>query len=241
MELREKLSNIQQKIKAPKNLYNSFGKYNYRNAESILEAFKPYEKEYNVMLTLTDTIIQVYERIYIQATATLYDCQSDAHIEVSAFAREPDEKKGMDDSQVTGTASSYARKYALNGLLLLDDTKDADTDEYHNQTNKDSAANKAAKQNKPSAIAQAMFNAQVVDQSMINALFLELSRTGIGLNGVLAKYKLPDIHNMTVAQFKEAMDTLKKKPDKPKLNKAHAENTIPPDVPDEGLPWNTPE
>ena len=132
----EKLSAIQQNMKAPKNLYNSFGKYKYRNAEGILEAFKPYEKDYNVMLTLTDDVVMIGTRIYVKATALLSDCESEACIQVSAFARESEEKKGMDESQITGTASSYARKYALNGLFLLDDTKDADTDEYAQQTGK---------------------------------------------------------------------------------------------------------
>lgn len=133
MTIGEKLCKIQQTMKAPKNLYNSFGKYKYRNAESILEAFKPYEKEYSVYLTLCDSVEQVGDRIYIKATATLHDCETDCEISASAYARESFEKKGMDDSQITGTASSYARKYALNGLFLLDDTKDADTDEYKNQ------------------------------------------------------------------------------------------------------------
>lgn len=133
ISLYKKLSEIQQNIKAPKNLYNSFGKYNYRNAESILEAFKPYEGEYNVFLIVGDAIEAVGDRIYVKATATLYDCETKENISVSAYARESVEKKGMDDSQITGTASSYARKYALNGLFLLDDTKDADTDEYANQ------------------------------------------------------------------------------------------------------------
>ena len=131
--LKKKLSEIQQKIKAPKNLYNSFGKYNYRNAESILEAFKPFEKEYNVFLVIADDIVSVGDRIYVKATACLHDCDTEENVSATAFAREASEKKGMDESQITGTASSYARKYALNGLFLLDDTKDADTDEYANQ------------------------------------------------------------------------------------------------------------
>lgn len=132
-ELLNKLSKIQKEIKAPKNLYNSFGKYHYRNAEGIFEAFKEYEEKYNVCLIVSDEIIQVGERIYVKAIATLMDCDTSSTISATAYARESSEKKGMDDSQITGTASSYARKYALNGLLLLDDTKDADTDEYQNQ------------------------------------------------------------------------------------------------------------
>lgn len=133
MDIREKLCLIQQEIKAPKNLRNSFGGYMYRNAESILEAFKPFEGKYKVYLTLHDDIVCVGERVYVKATATVWDTEADRAIGVSAFARESGEKKGMDESQITGAASSYARKYALNGLLLLDDTKDADTDEFKQQ------------------------------------------------------------------------------------------------------------
>lgn len=139
MTLGEKLSKIQYEMKAPKDLYNSFGKYKYRNAEGILEAFKPLEKKYNVFLILEDSIEIIGDKTYIASTAKLFDCESEVVFSTKAFAREPLEKKGMDDSQITGAASSYARKYALNGLFLLDDTKDADTDEYNKvQKNDDS-------------------------------------------------------------------------------------------------------
>lgn len=143
MTIKEKLSKIQQEMKAPKNLYNSFGKYNYRNAESILEAFKPFEDKYNVLMIVYDEVVQVGDRIYIKSMAELRDCESEEVIQAQAYARESVEKKGMDDSQITGTASSYARKYALNGLFLLDDTKDADTDEYKNQEKKGQEESKA--------------------------------------------------------------------------------------------------
>lgn len=136
MEFLMKLSEIQRKMKAPKSKYNSFGKYNYRSAEDILEAFKPFEGEYKVSLVISDSITEVGGRIYVMATATLSDCESEQSISVSAYAREAETKKGMDESQITGTASSYARKYAMNGLFLLDDTKDADTDEYAKQNGK---------------------------------------------------------------------------------------------------------
>lgn len=128
-ELGKKLSAIQSELKAPKDQYNSFGKYKYRSAESILEAVKPLLKKNGTYLTLSDEICPVGERIYVKATATIYDCDSEDKISNVAFAREDDAKKGMDGSQITGTSSSYARKYALNGLFLIDDTKDADTDE----------------------------------------------------------------------------------------------------------------
>lgn len=133
MGVSEKLMRIQTEIKAPKNLYNSFGKYKYRNAEGICEAVKPFLTSEKVILTLSDEIVEIGGRVYVKATALLCDTDTLETHEVSAYAREPAEKKGMDESQITGTASSYARKYALNGLFLLDDTKDADSDEYSNE------------------------------------------------------------------------------------------------------------
>ena len=133
MNIYLKLRNVQVKIKAPKNLYNSFGKYNYRSAEGICEAVKPYLEKEGLALTLSDDVREIGGRFYLEATATLIDLEDGQTVQAKALARESDDKKGMDASQVTGTASSYARKYALNGLFLLDDTKDADTDEYHNQ------------------------------------------------------------------------------------------------------------
>ena len=130
----------QAELKAPKNQYNSFGKYNYRSCEDILEAAKPINKKNGLVLLLTDKPICIGQRYYIEATARLYDIESDQYIEATASARESDTKKGMDDSQVTGTASSYARKYALNGLYNIDDTKDADTDAYKKQTTANSTA-----------------------------------------------------------------------------------------------------
>lgn len=130
----------QAELKAPKNQYNSFGKYNYRSCEDILEAAKPINKKHGLVLLLTDKPVCIGQRYYIEATARLYDIESEQFIEATASAREADTKKGMDDSQVTGTASSYARKYALNGLYNIDDTKDADTDAYKKQTTTNTTA-----------------------------------------------------------------------------------------------------
>ncbi len=127
----KELIEIQKELKAPKGQYNSFGKYKYRSAEDILEAVKPLLHKHGCQLYLTDKIELIGDRFYVKATAVLTDGED--HIEVCAYAREDLDKKGMDGSQITGTASSYARKYALNGLFLIDDTKDADTDEFANQ------------------------------------------------------------------------------------------------------------
>ena len=132
-KLYEKLLKVQSELKAPKNNYNSFSKFRYRSAEDILEAVKPLNAENGLLLTLSDEPLLIGDWHYIRATATITD-GTDTHT-VTAYARESLQKKGMDDSQITGTASSYARKYALNGLYLIDDTKDADTDEYTKQSN----------------------------------------------------------------------------------------------------------
>lgn len=129
----KKLFDIQQELKVPKNQRNTFGNYNFRNCEDIMEASKPICAKHNCLLTCTDELIQIGERYYVKAIATLFDIDSEESINTSACAREEEVKKGMDASQITGASSSYARKYALNGLLQLDDNKDADTNEYKKQ------------------------------------------------------------------------------------------------------------
>ena len=131
LSLQESLVAIQSKLKAPKNQYNSFGKYKYRSAEDILEAVKPLLEEHNVVLNMSDRVELIGSRYYIVSTAKVI--KGEEEIISEGRAREDESKKGMDGAQVTGTSSSYARKYALNGLFCIDDTKDADTDEYAKQ------------------------------------------------------------------------------------------------------------
>ena len=141
-KINAKLSNIQLELKAPKSQYNSFGKYNYRSCEDIVEAVKPLLAKQGMSLIITDEVVLVGDRFYIKATAKV--CDDLEEVSATAYAREPLEKKGMDEGQITGTASSYARKYALNGLLAIDDTKDADslntskdyTEKTHNAPNR---------------------------------------------------------------------------------------------------------
>lgn len=128
----KKLSQIQQQLKAPKSQHNNFGNYNYRNCEDILEAVKPLLGD--LVLTISDDIVSIGSRYYVKATATLSDGQNT--ITNTAFARESETKKGMDESQITGASSSYARKYALNGLFCIDDTKDADSADNTKNTTK---------------------------------------------------------------------------------------------------------
>lgn len=136
----KELIEIQQKLKAPKGQFNNFGKYKYRSCEDILEALKPLLYEYKCQLTLKDELIFVGTRYYIKATATIMNGQGH-EVSTTALAREEETKKGMDGSQITGTSSSYARKYALNGLFCIDDTKDSD------YPNKDDSGTKSSQSN----------------------------------------------------------------------------------------------
>lgn len=186
--LLSKLQKIQREMKAPKNLYNKFGNYSYRNAEGILESFKPYGEKYKVALTVSDDVVVVGDRYYIKATATLFDTESDSTISNSAFARESFDKKGQDDSQITGTASSYARKYALNGLFLLDDTKDADTDEFHEETKKKAESVKDKKATK-----------EQIEE------IKKLTPEEKVLNAMLGYYQVKKLEDLTETQATEAI------------------------------------
>ena len=180
----ERLNVIQTELKAPKNLYNSFGKYSYRNAESILEAVKPLLKKYGCTLVLEDEIVNIGERYYVKATATLGCVESHTIVQASAYAREDETKRGMDGSQITGAASSYARKYALNGLFILDDTKDPDTDEYTQITKE------APKTSKERAAAD-----YPPRDEMMNAILEKWSAEKI-----TSSYKLQSVDELTDAQ-----------------------------------------
>ena len=131
MNITEKLINVQAELKAPKGQYNSFGKYKYRSCEDIVEAVKPLLKTVGLLLNISDEIVNIGERFYVKATVTVTDGENS--IVTTAYAREELEKKGMDGSQVTGAASSYARKYALNGMFAIDDTKDSDATNTHDK------------------------------------------------------------------------------------------------------------
>lgn len=139
LNIYQKLLEIQHELKAPKGQYNNFGGYKFRSCEDILEAVKPLCYKYKAAPVLTDDVVSIDGRFYVKATARLYDTEEAPYnfAENTAYAREDDTKKGMDGAQLTGCSSSYARKYALNGLFNIDDTKDPDTDEYARQTAED--------------------------------------------------------------------------------------------------------
>lgn len=190
--LMEKLLRIQTKLKVPKNLYNEFGKYKYRSAEGICEAAKPYLAEEKALLLLSDEMVQVGERVYVRAIATLRDLESDDVLTVSANAREALDKKGADDSQITGMASSYARKYALNGMFLLDDSKDADDENMRAAEEFDNQVKEVGKMK--------------IAKMKVDAIAKKCDEDGIDVQKVLVLYKLKKFEDMTENQFRNAMD-----------------------------------
>ena len=179
----EELIAIQNKLKAPKNLYNKFGGFRYRNAESILTAVKPLLEEYKCLLLLTDEIVDVGDRVYVKAKATFTN-KDGKHVIVEAYAREPQTKKGMDEGQVTGATSSYARKYALNGLFLIDDVKDPDTDEYRIE-----AENRAQKEQE--------VEDKPIGATKAKALRERCTKEGLDLDKVLTMVKADSFENIT--------------------------------------------
>lgn len=198
MSIKEKLALIQNEMNVPKNMYNSFGKYHYRNAETILSVAKPICKKYKATVYTVEKPIQVGERYYIQSIAYLLDWESDEEVEAVASAREPEDKKGMDESQITGSASSYAKKYALSGLFALDDNQDPDTEEYAVQTGK------APKKK------ESVFDEPVVDrekEKLIEDFFRRLSSNQVDF--IYKKHGVNDAAELTVAQLKGYIDLQK--------------------------------
>lgn len=198
------LAKIQSELKAPKGNYNSFGKYKYRSCEDILEAVKPLLRKYNCTLVISDDVIQVGDRYYIKAT-TEFECEG-CTIRNTAYARESQEKKGMDDSQITGTASSYARKYALNGLFLIDDTKDADTDEYYKQTSrvKEKADLKQDCLEDRERAARERPNDKITNM-MADDIKLEAAAHGVSVEKVLEIYKADSLLKLTNVKYLDIM------------------------------------
>lgn len=195
MSVYEKLVNVQSELKAPKSKFNSFGKYNYRSLEDILEGVKPLLAKYKATLIIADGVEQVGDRYYIQAKATFIDTENGQSISNTALARESTDKKGMDDSQITGTASSYARKYALNGLFLIDDTKDADTDENHIERE-----SKAAK-----------VQEMKITQAKINVLAQDIESGVIKREDLLKYFKVEKLEDITEGQFRNYVEQKSKK------------------------------
>lgn len=208
MNIHEKLQQVQSDLKAPKNQYNKFGGYNYRNCEDIQEAVKPLLKAVKAALVVGDELVLIGDRYYIKATARFIDCESGETVENTAYAREEQEKKGMDVSQVTGSTSSYARKYALNGLFCIDDVKDAD-----NQNNASGGTGKGtSKGSRKNDARKVQEQAGKVTEAMIRTLQSMIERysaKGLKMDKILSMYKLTAITDMDTEQYKDCMEKLK--------------------------------
>ncbi len=218
MGIYEKLSSIQEELKAPKNAYNSFGKYNYRSCEDILEGLKPVLKKYKATLFISDSLELIGDRYYVKAAVRLVDIETGETVENTAYAREELDKKGMDWSQITGATSSYARKYALNGMFLIDDTKDADTDEYQNQQSKKGAKESAsdAKLNeklKSSVDKTLLPSGGNATPEQIERIKSEMNRTGIKEVTVLSMFKAKNLESLTDAEAIAIINKFSNTPD----------------------------
>jgi len=205
LNIYQKLMQIQSKLKAPKNQYNSFGKYKYRNCEDILEALKPILLEYNCTLIINDKIEKIDSRFYVAAEVKLICCDTQKEISSQAFAREEENKKGMDGSQVTGASSSYARKYALNGMFLIDDTKDSDYNPTKEPKKED--VNEHVKDNK-------IFNISDKQACLLKA---EIKKRGkeavIKMKELLYNDHLDKIEEIQIKDFNSILSEIKKLPE----------------------------
>lgn len=204
----KELIEIQRELKAPKGNYNSFGKYKYRSAEDILESVKPLCHKNGCLLTLSDSVELIGERFYIKATAKITNGTDS--VEVTAYAREEETKKGMDGSQITGTASSYARKYALNGLFCIDDTKDADTDEYTARTRGTSA--KKTEKKSAEELAEVANNKEAnITPGAASYLSGLAEETKSDITELFKFYDIERFEDMTVKQYEHCCNILEKR------------------------------
>lgn len=211
MNVYEKLLTVQTKLKAPKNRVNTFGGFNYRSCEDILEAVKPLLAEVKAIILLKDAVVQVGERYYVYSQAFFYDMESKDGtcnmVSSDAYAREPLEKTKMDPAQVTGTASSYARKYALNGLLLIDDVKDPDTDEY--RIEQDAKVTKIDKKKKSApAEPETSVLDEFVTDSQIKTLEMLLKKAAITAEKFNQIYGLTIISELPAEKYDDAVRKL---------------------------------
>lgn len=204
MNIYEKLLKVQTELNAPKNRRNSFGKYNYRSCEDILEAVKPLLAKNKASVFIQDSILEMAGRVYVEANAYFIDTEKPEvpMITVSAYAREPLEKKGMDEPQITGTASSYARKYALNGLFLIDDVKDPDSDEYRNETENKSKSTKKKDETDASVLDNYINAEQVATLDML------LKKANVAAEKFCEIYKIACVPELPADKYADAVKKL---------------------------------
>lgn len=202
MNIYEKLLKVQTHLKAPKNQWNDFSKFKYRSCEDILEAVKPLLKEVKATLIISDEVQLIGDRHYVVSTAKFTDIEEEKSISVTAYAREEQSKKGMDASQITGASSSYARKYALNGLFAIDDTKEADArnNETENTEPEKSEAEILEEQEK--------IKVQKIGQAKINTIRKKLGELKVSEKSVCQRYGIASVEEVTEELFIKIMNAL---------------------------------
>ena len=208
MNVYEKLMTVQTKLRAPKGQYNSYGGYSYRSCEDILEALKPLLAEVGAIVNISDEVKLIGDRFYVEATAMFLDCETGDSVVARASAREAQTRKGMDDSQITGAVSSYARKYALNGLFAIDDNKDADSTNTHNKENKPNTTTRS-KEIKPN-----MTPVSGLSEAQLKRLFAIGNKAGIKkevVEGTVRKIFNCEPKDMTKEQYDNICERLEKK------------------------------
>lgn len=203
MNLYQKLSTIQKNLIAPKGQRNDFGKFNYRSCEDIIKALKPLLDENKCLVYLNNDMEQIGGRVYVKATVTLIDLESDQTITVTAHAREEEEKKGMDGSQITGASTSYARKYALAGLFMIDNESDSDV----TSTNSDDKPKAQKNSDKDAA------NTKLITPEQKASILAELNRTHVDKEQVLDRYKVKELDDIPSVCFDKLIKMLKAVPD----------------------------
>lgn len=199
----QKLINIQNDLKAPKSQRNNFGNYNYRSCEDILEALKPILKAYNCAILISDEVLSVENRFYVKATVTLIDADNSEQVHSTALAREPENKKGADESQITGASSSYARKYALNGMFAIDDTKDSDATNKHG---KDEESYPSASSGEPKIIGES----DLISDKQSKLLFAKSKGYETQAKEILAKHGFTSSKQITKDKFNDILADLQK-------------------------------
>ncbi len=206
MGIYEKLLTLQAKLKVPKGQYSDFGGYYYRSCEDITEAAKPLLTEVKAVLLLTDEIVVIGNRTYVKAAAKLIDTESDGVVEVDGYAREDESQKGKDVAQITGSCSSYARKYALNGLFALDDAKDADALPPVQPAGSQKPANNAKQQPAGKTV-------EKVASHQLGQLQALAKQKGVAVESIVAGYKLNSLQDMDGRQWAQTMNSLRKRAD----------------------------
>lgn len=224
MTVYEKLAKIQGSLKAPKSQYSDFGNFNYRSCEEILEAVKPLLQECKAVLLLSDEIIPIGSRYYIKATATFQDAENPEAVSVSGWAREAEEKPKMDAAQITGSSSSYARKYALNGLFCIDDARDPDALPGSDQK-------VSTRQQSKQQIVPAQKQERQIDQEEITKLRVVADRKGVSDSVICQRYGKSNMQELSGLDYRRAMAGLNKMPDKMPEFMEYEQCEIPDDLP----------